>query len=80
MFRLLRTPEFLRPRRHRRERRKIRRDFVGYFDVPESEVYTPEFTVRAQYYIYPFAGHWEIPMLKVEELLKFIAINEVLFY
>jgi hypothetical protein len=31
-------------------------------------------------YIYPFPGHWEIPMLKVEELLKFIAINEVLFY
>ena len=25
-------------------------------------------------YIYPFAPHWEIPMLKVEELLKLIAI------
>ena len=31
-------------------------------------------------YIYPFAPHWEIPMLKVEELLKFIAIQYVLFY
>ena len=31
-------------------------------------------------HIYPFAPHWEIPMLKVEELLKFIAIQYVLFY
>ena len=34
-------------RNTRIKRRKIRRDFVGYFDVPGSEVYTPEFTVRA---------------------------------
>jgi hypothetical protein len=27
--------------------RKFRGSFVGYFDVPESEVYTSEFTVRA---------------------------------
>ena len=47
MFRLL--PQNFCALRHRRERRKSRRDFVGYFDVPESEVYTPEFTVRAHY-------------------------------
>ena len=35
-------------RNTRIKRRKTRKDFVGYFDVPESEVYTPEFTVRAQ--------------------------------
>ena len=34
-------------RNTRIKRRKIRGGFVGYFDVPESEVYTPEFTVRA---------------------------------
>jgi hypothetical protein len=34
-------------RNTRIKRRKIRRGFWGYFDVPESEVYTPEFTVRA---------------------------------
>jgi hypothetical protein len=36
-------------RNTRIKRRKIRKDFVGYFDVPESEVYTPEFTVRAYF-------------------------------
>ena len=40
-------------RNTRIKRRKFRGSFVGYFDVPESEVYTvlyciPEFTVRAQ--------------------------------
>ena len=35
-------------RNTRIKRRKFRKDFVGYFDVPESEVYTSEFTVRAQ--------------------------------
>ena len=35
-------------RNTRIKRRNFRTDFVGYFDVPESEVYTPEFTVRAQ--------------------------------
>ena len=34
-------------RNTRIKRRKIRGGFVGYFDVPESEVYTSEFTVRA---------------------------------
>ena len=34
-------------RNTRIKRRKIRRSFVGYFDVPESEVYTSEFLVRA---------------------------------
>ena len=34
-------------RNTRIKRRKIRRDFVGHFDVPESEVCTPEFLVRA---------------------------------
>ena len=39
-------------RNTRIKRRNFRTDFVGYFDVPESEVYTliyltPEFTVRA---------------------------------
>jgi hypothetical protein len=32
------------------------------------------YAVYSMIYIYPFAPHWEIPMLKVEELLKFIAI------
>ena len=36
-------------RNTRIKRRKIREGFVGYFDVPESEVYTSEFTVRALY-------------------------------
>ena len=35
-------------RNTRIKRRKIRGGFVGYFDVPESEVYTSEFTVRAR--------------------------------
>ena len=35
-------------RNTRIKRRKIRMDFVGYFDVPGSGVFTPEFTVRAQ--------------------------------
>ena len=35
-------------RNTRIKRRKIRRSFWGYFDVPGSEVYTSEFTVRAQ--------------------------------
>ena len=39
-------------RNTRIKRRNFRTDFVGYFDVPESEVYTPEFTVRALYKIY----------------------------
>ena len=34
-------------RNTRIKRRNFRKDFWGYFDVPESEVYTPEFTVRA---------------------------------
>jgi len=34
-------------RNTRIKRRKFRRGFVGYFDIPESEVYTSEFTVRA---------------------------------
>ena len=34
-------------RNTRIKRRKIRRSFVGYFDVPESRVFTPEFLVRA---------------------------------
>ena len=34
-------------RNTRINRRKFRKDFWGYFDVPESEVYTSEFTVRA---------------------------------
>ena len=34
-------------RNTRIKRRKIRMDFWGYFDVPVSGVYTPEFTVRA---------------------------------
>ena len=34
-------------RNTRIKRRNFRTDFVGYFDVPESEVYTPEFLVRA---------------------------------
>ena len=43
-------------RNTRIKRRKIREDFVGYFDVPESEVYTPEFTVRAlKKYIYLYS-------------------------
>jgi hypothetical protein len=29
---------------------------------------------------YPFAGHWEIPMLKVEELLNKFPLKHVLFY
>ena len=35
-------------RNTRIKRRKIRGSFVGYFDVPESRVFTPEFLVRAQ--------------------------------
>ena len=34
-------------RNTRIKRRKIRRSFWGYFDVPGSGVFTPEFTVRA---------------------------------
>jgi hypothetical protein len=34
-------------RNTRIKRRKFRGSFVGYFGIPESEVYTPEFTVRA---------------------------------
>ena len=34
-------------RNTRIKRRKIRMDFVGYFDVPGSGVFTSEFTVRA---------------------------------
>ena len=39
-------------RNTRIKRRKFREDFVGYFDVPGSEVYTSEFTVRALLSIY----------------------------
>ena len=35
-------------RNTRIKRRKFREDFVGYFDVPESRVFTSEFLVRAQ--------------------------------
>ena len=43
-------------RNTRIKRRKIRGSFWGYFDVPESEVYTPEFTVRAlKKYIYLYS-------------------------
>ena len=43
-------------RNNRTKRRKFRRSFVGYFDVPELEVYTPEFTVRAlKKYIYLYS-------------------------
>ena len=38
-------------RNTRIKRRKIREDFVGYFGIRESEVYTSEFTVRALYNI-----------------------------
>ena len=41
-------------RNTRIKRRKFRRGFVGYFDVPESEVYTSEFTVRALYIYFIF--------------------------
>ena len=34
-------------RNTRIKRRKSRKDFVGYFDVPGSRVFTSEFTVRA---------------------------------
>ena len=33
-----------------------------------------------QYLQYPFPGHWEIPMLKVEELLNKFPLKHVLFY
>ena len=36
-------------RNTRIKRRKSRKDFVGYFDVPGSRVFTSEFTVRALY-------------------------------
>ena len=39
-------------RNTRIKRRKFRRGFVGYFDVPGSEVYTSEFTVRAHCQLY----------------------------
>jgi len=42
---------------------------------PIAESFTEKISI-----IYPFPRHWEIPMLKVEELLKFIAIQYVLFY
>ena len=37
-------------RNTRIKRRNFRKDFWGYFDVPESEVYTSEFTVWAHYF------------------------------
>ena len=36
-------------RNTRIKRRKFRRYFVGYFDVPESRVFTSEFLIRAPY-------------------------------
>ena len=36
--------------------------------------YVQVFIVVVTIFIYPFPGHWEIPIQKVEELLKLIAI------
>jgi hypothetical protein len=49
-------------------------DFGGFFI--EKRAYAPLRWNHLEHevYIYPFAPHWEIPMLKVEELLKFVSI------